>query len=121
MLAQFSLSDTPWVVCKGDMTSVYLGVPSTGVTIKVAPVAEQKGRAELTLTFDSEAIAQRALDTMRAAAGDRTLPEALRKALTELRPARRGLDVELDAASLLRDSEAADAALAVMKERFGKR
>jgi len=121
MLAQFSLSDTPWVVCKGDMTSVYLGVPSTGVTIKVAPVAEQMGRAELTLTFDSEAIAQRALDTMRAAAEDRTLPEALRKALAELRPARRGLDVELDAAFLLRDSEAADAALAVMKERFGKR
>jgi hypothetical protein len=120
-LAQFALGDAPWVVCKGDMTSRYLGVPSTGVTIRVHPAAEQKGRAEMILTFDSEAMAQRALETMSAAAGDRTLPEALTKALAELRPERRGAEVELDAASLLKDSEAAEAALALLKRRFGRR
>jgi hypothetical protein len=121
LLSRVSLDDGIWSVFAGDLTGRFIGVPSTGFVQRLS-IPPGKGTpvtsgVPITFVFESEVQAQRAVEELESAAKNEEFPVVLRDALAGLRPTVRGAEVDADAALLVTDTAAMEAAAHVMRQR----
>jgi hypothetical protein len=125
LLSRVSLDGGFWTVFGGDLSGPFIGVPSTGFIQRLS-LSPGKGTPRatgvpITFLFESEADARRAVEELESAARNEEFPPALRSALAGLHPTVRGTEVDADAALLMTDIAAMEAAGNVMKARLARR
>jgi hypothetical protein len=126
LLARVSLADPFWTVFAGDLTTGFIGVPSTGLVQQNMVMAPSRDVSTMisvpvTFLFRTEDDARHAVESLARSGGNDEFSATLRKALSALRPAQRRREVDIDIAVFFTDQPAADAAIAMMRQRFGGR
>jgi hypothetical protein len=124
LLPRVSLDGGVWTVFGGDLTGPFIGVPSTGFIQWLSPSGKgtpMTTGVPVTFLFESEAQARRAVEELDSAAKNEEFPPVLRSALAGLHPTVRGTEVDADAALLMTDTAAMEAAGNIMKARIAHR